>query len=235
MTQSTDHAALAPPRSIELMQRQLDAECAFNTALSQFQASVQPVSSYALATVLEAAKPAFTAGFCYLIRRSSDEMIEVALRHKDGAEEVSVAFHENDPGLILARLLGIPVLTDGQAAEPEQACSIAASPQDVGQAPAPAAAEPVPAEEPDLMGPDSPADIPGDDPSLTPLTTQQCEAALLMIKQMDPASRKAFQIAFRNAFDLDRNVTRIAPHITQLRHLEFIDRFSVEAAGGVAA
>lgn len=234
MNPSNDHTALAPPLCPELMQRHFDAECAFNAALAQFQAVVQPIPNFALPTVLEAARPAFAQGFCYLIREQRGELVEVALRHKDGAEEISCApLDVAAPGLLLAELLGIPVSTATQAVDLDQSTPQATPTQHVEpRLPGPGSE---PADEPDLMGPDSPADIPGDDPSLTPLTAQQNEAALAMIKQMDPAARKAFQIAFRNAFDLDRNVTRITPHITQLRHLEFIDRFSVEAAGGIAA
>ena len=233
MTQTNDHTALAPPLCPELMQRHFDADCAFTAALAQFQASVQPISSFSLPAVLEAARPAFSNGFCYLIRELSGEMVEVSLRHKDGAEESSTApLDTAAPGLLLAELLGIPVLTDGQAAVPEQTVPQAAAAQ-VAEPAAPAAPEP--ADEPDLMGPDSPADIASDDPCLTPLNEQQITTAVAMIKAMDPAARKAFQIAFRNAFDLDRNVRQITPHITQLRHLEFIDRFTIEAAGGIAA
>ncbi|MEB3275387.1 MAG: hypothetical protein VKM92_00315 [Cyanobacteriota bacterium] len=215
------------------MERQLDAECAFNAALAEFQATVRPVTSLELAAVVEAARPAFAAGFCFTVRDAGDAM-EVSLRHKDGGEEVSASNDHRFPGALLAGLLGIPVCSDGQASEPEPVAAPVAAPAEPTPEPI-AAVTSEAADEPDLMGPDSPADIPGDHPSLVPLTAQQTESALLMIKQMEPAARKAFQIAFRNAFDLDRNVTRIAPHITQLRHLEFIDRFTVEAAGGVAA
>jgi len=234
MNPTNDHRTLAPPLCPELMQRHFDAECAFTAALAQFQATVQPIPNFALATVLEAARPALAQGFCYLIREQRGELVEVALRHKDGAEEISCApLDVAAPGLLLAELLGIPVLAASQDIEPDQhaECSISAH-----------SAEPQvmdatlePADEPDLIGPDSPADIPGDDPGLAPLTEQQAITAVAMIKAMDPVGRKSFQIAFRNAFELDRNVRQITPHITQLRHLEFIDRFTIEAAGGIAA
>ena len=85
------------------------------------------------------------------------------------------------------------------------------------------------------MGPDSPADMPGDHPTLRALTPEEIEAAVGMVKVMQPAQRKAFTIAFRNAFDVPDTVTRIASEIKQVRHLQFIDRFTVEAAGGIAA
>jgi hypothetical protein len=52
---------------------------------------------------------------------------------------------------------------------------------------------------------------------------------------MDAAKRKSFTIAFRNAFDIDQSVLRITGHIQQIQHLEFIDRFTIEAGGGIAA
>jgi hypothetical protein len=51
---------------------------------------------------------------------------------------------------------------------------------------------------------------------------------------MDADQRKVFTITFRDAFRVDRSVKAIAPVITEMRHLHFIDCFTVEAAGGVA-
>ena len=85
------------------------------------------------------------------------------------------------------------------------------------------------------MGPESPADLPSDHPTARVLTPEEIDAAVGMVKQMAPAQRKLFTIAFRNAFDVPDTVTRIASEIKQVRHLQFIDRFTVEAAGGVAA
>ncbi len=230
MNPTNDHTALAPPLCPELMQRHFAAECAFNAALAEFQAQVQPIHDLSLPAVLAAAKPAFEHGFCYLIRHHGSA-VEVALRHKDGAEEISQAGEADaSAALLLACLLGIPVLEPGQVCEPDLNRVVSVSVAVPDQAPAEASTD-----EADLMGPDSPVDLPAADPGTAVLTPEQHSTALAMIKQMEAPARKAFQIAFRNAFDLDRNVTRITPHITQLRHLEFIDRFTIEAAGGVAA
>ena len=230
MNPTDDCTALAPPLCPELMQRHFDAECAFNASLARFQANVQPISEASLSGVLRAAKPAFEEGFCYLIRQQGSA-VEVALRHKDGAQEVSHSPQgDASPALLLASLLGIPVDSISQNPEPDPNRASTVSDEVPDQPPAPVAAD-----EPDLIGPDSPVEIQAIDSGNAVLTPEQHCAALAMIKQMDTAARKAFQIAFRNAFDLDRNVTRITPHITQLRHLEFIDRFTIEAAGGVAA
>lgn len=233
MNPTNDHTELAPPLCPELMQRHFEAECAFNAALAQFQAQVQPINDLSLPAVLAAANPAFEEGFCYLIRHQGSA-VEVALRHKGGAEEVSevpgMSLVDADLALVLACLLGIPVLESDQVCEPDLVREDLVS----GAVPEQAAVE-APAGEPDLIGPDSPVDLPAANPGTAVLTPEQHSTALAMIKQMEAPARKAFQIAFRNAFDLDRNVTRITPHITQVRHLEFIDRFTIEAAGGVAA
>jgi hypothetical protein len=74
---------------------------------------------------------------------------------------------------------------------------------------------------------------PEPDPT-TPLTDEQKAVAINMIKALSADQRQAFTISFRSAFAVDRSVKAIAPVITELRHLQFCDRWSVEAAGGVA-
>lgn len=244
MTTPPDRPPAVPDHlSAELIRLQWDAECQFNAALAQFQAAVQPVAELNLATIVDHAKPAFDLGFCYLVRQDSDG-VEVILRHRAGAEEISSADAATlcSPALLLAGLLGIPVAGPTQAGDPEQHVD---DPEQVQAEPCAetesATAEPEPEPEPepapvepDLMGPDSPADRPGDHPSLAPLSQEQVDAALSMIRQMTVPQRKAFSISFRTAFEIDASVTRIATEITQLRHLEFVDRFTVESAGGVA-
>ena len=226
------------------MRLRWEAELAFNAALAQFQAALTPAADLTLASVVQSAQPAFELGFCYLVRQDSDG-IDVILRHSAGAEEVSSADTATlcSPALLLAGLLGIPVAMPAQAVDPEQHTDEPDQVQpepyaDDASAPVDAepAAEPAVAQEPepDLMGPDSPADRPGDHPSLTPLTQEQINAAIAMVKAMEPAQRKSFTISFRTAFDVPSSVPRITSEITQLRHLEFIDRFTVEASGGIA-
>ena len=239
MTTTPERPPAVPDHfSAELIRLQWSAECAFAEALAQFQAVVQPVAELNLATIVDHARPAFDLGFCYLVRQDSDG-VEVVLRHSAGAEEVSSADAATlcSPALLLAGLLGIPVAAPGQAADPEQH---AEEPKQVQPEPcaevesAPAAPEPEAAPEPDLMGPDSPPDRPGDHPSLEPLDQEQIDLALGMIRVMTVPQRKTFSIAFRNAFNIDASVTRIATEITQRQHLDFVDRFTIEAAGGIA-
>jgi hypothetical protein len=233
---------------MELARRHYDAECLFNASLAQFQSTLTPVDNLDLATIVAAAQPAFALGFCYLIRQDS-QCIEVCLRHSGGAEECSStdASALCSPSLLLAGLLGIPVAMGGQAPEPEQpllhyaeSASTAdpmGSEQIEAESPTPEPETAVVAEvepEPDLMGPGSPADLAGDHPSLRLLTAEEINAAVGMVKVMAPPQRKSFTVAFRCAFEVPDNVTRIASEITQVRHLEFIDRFTVEAAGGIA-
>lgn len=56
-----------------------------------------------------------------------------------------------------------------------------------------------------------------------------------MIRCMPPEVRAAFSRAFRTTFDVPAEARQITPYITTLQHLQFIDRFTVEAAGGIAA
>ena len=72
------------------------------------------------------------------------------------------------------------------------------------------------------------------EPAAQLLDEQQKATAVSMCKAMDAATRKAFTIAFRDAFRVDRDQRSIIPLITELKHLEFIDRFSIEAAGGIS-
>ena len=68
-----------------------------------------------------------------------------------------------------------------------------------------------------------------------PLTVVQKQACVDGIKVMLAEQRRLFAIAFRDAFKVPREKVAIAPLITEVRHMEFCDRWSVEAAGGVAA
>lgn len=221
------------PLSLELSRRHYEADCQFNAALARFQSLGATVPELSLPAVVKAAQPAFADGFCWMVHQDL-ETIQVTLRHTHGAEEVSVADAATlcSPALLLAGLLGIPVEPVDQAVEAEKDADDASP---VSPAAPAEPIEPEDAAEPDLMGPDSPADLPGDHPTLRALTPEEVDAAVGMVKQMAPAQRKLFTIAFRDAFDVPDTVTRIASEIKQVRHLQFIDRFTVEAAGGVAA
>ena len=227
--------------SVELALRLYNSDCAFNAALAKYQAGVGAIAELSLPAVVEAAKPAFALGFSYCVRQDSEEM-QVVLRHADGGEEISSASGDTlfSPALLLAGLLGIPVGTSTQSSNPDQHTKGPESVQTehyaidaLIQSVTEPVAEPA-AAEPDLIGPDSPDDLPGDHASLRMLTPDEVELAVGWIKAMPAASRKAFTIGFRTAFEVPDNVVRIAGEIKQLRHFQFVDRFVVEAAGDIA-
>jgi hypothetical protein len=66
------------------------------------------------------------------------------------------------------------------------------------------------------------------------LTNEQKAVCVEMIKSLETDQRRAFTIAFRDAFRVPREAKAIAPLITEVRHMEFCDRWSITAAGGVA-
>lgn len=207
-----------PPLSTELALRAFEADQAFSTALAAVQASFKPGLS-----PIEAARAANAHGFAWLSRPCDDDpaLVQVCLRHQGGAETAAIG--ENIAQL-LAGLLGIALQPATQASEPE------------GEA---AEDAPVvcPAVRPAATATPEPAPAPLEEhsePAAQLLDEQQRATAVSMCKAMDAATRKAFTIAFRDAFRVDREQRSIIPLITELKHLEFIDRFSIEAAGGIS-
>jgi hypothetical protein len=252
MKEQLETITLGPPEPIsaELALKHFEAECKFNAALAQFQSGLKPVPDLSMATVVEAAKPAFKVGFSWIVRQDADR-IEVCIRHSGGAEEYSISDAATlcSPSLLLAGLLGISVEppVPVQASNTEQQdkgqsevrCELyaenASSPEQAVeevQEPGPVEVENEPVEEePDVMGPDSPPEISGDHRSLEPLTPKEIATAIKMVQVMPAQQRKSLTIAFRNAFNVPRTTLKIIGEITQKRHLDFIDRFTCEAAG----
>lgn len=202
------------PLSTELALRAFEADQAFSTALAAVQASFKPGLS-----PIEAARAANAHGFAWLSRPCDDDpaLVQVCLRHQGGAETAAVG--ENIAQL-LAGLLGIALQPAVQTSEPEGGTDDAPV---VCPAVRPATPEP----EPEPIEEHS-------EPAAQLLDEQQKVTAVSMCKAMDAATRKAFTIAFRDAFRVDRDQRSIIPLITELKHLEFIDRFSIEAAGGIS-
>ena len=202
------------PLSTELALRAFEADQAFSTALAAVQASFKPGLS-----PIEAARAANAHGFAWLSRPCDDDpaLVQVCLRHQGGAETAAVG--ENIAQL-LAGLLGIALQPAVQTSEPEGGTEDAPL---VCPAVRPATPEP----EPEPIEEHS-------EPAAQLLDEQQKATAVSMCKAMDAATRKAFTIAFRDAFRVDRDQRSIIPLITELKHLEFIDRFSIEAAGGIS-
>ena len=213
-----------PPLHPELALKAFEADQAFSAALAAFQAQASDHGTSA--ALLESAN---AAGFCWLFRPAGSGTTEVVLRHAGGAEEIALG---DDADHLLLGLLGVfPVSlpASDRPVEPEK-CSEAEPEPDPEPEPSTAAlaAELLAAATGGMV-----FELAEGDPS-TPLTEQQRASAVQMVSDLSPAQRKSFAIAFRDGFKVDKAERSILPCITELRHLEFIDRFTVEAAGGVA-
>jgi len=199
--------------STELALRAFEADIAFSASLATFQA-VAPVG----VDPITAAREAASHGFSWFCRPSEPGFIEVRLRHSGGAD---VGAEGTSIPELLAGLLGLVWPADPQTAEPEPTPADTAEPE-----PVQAAAESLAAATCGVV-------IDEPDPT-TPLTDVQKAVAISMIKGLTADQRQSFTIAFRDCFRVDRSVKAIAPVITELRHLHFCDRWSIENAGGVA-
>jgi len=199
--------------STELAVRAFEADIAFSASLATFQAAA-PVG----VDPITAAREAASHGFSWFCRPSEPGFIEVRLRHSGGAD---VGAEGTSIPELLAGLLGLVWPADPQTAEPEPAPATTAQPEPVQAAAESLAAATcgVVVEEPDPT---------------TPLTAEQKQVAINIIKGLTADQRHSFTIAFRNCFRVDSSVRVIAPVITELQHLHFCDRWSIENAGGVA-
>jgi hypothetical protein len=73
------------------------------------------------------------------------------------------------------------------------------------------------------------ADPPVTDEALRPLSDEEREVLLAMVRAMRPVeARRQFQLAFRQHFHVPREARSIAGFITQQRHKDFLDRFQQE-------
>lgn len=228
--------------------RRQDMESSMFTKLSEFQQSaahLKPVAPQ-LVAVLAAALPAFELGFSYTASHWNGEL--TVTLHYQGAElgssaVASFANYGDTCAALLAGLLGIPLIDTSGACEPEAEPLGTASNEAVEQATAAHEAEPAAAveaveEEADEEfddGLDGSPSQPTTPDTQRELTEEEKATAISMIKVMEPAQRKAFTKAFRELFAVPSDAKQITPHITRLEHWLFIDRYSVEAAGGIAA
>ena len=216
-----------PPLSTELALRAFEADAAFSTALAQLQRQLPGLST---AAALAAAND---AGFCWLIRPVNDcGAVEAILRHSAGAEEKT--YGDNPTGLILGLLGVLPSEQEDQPADPEGLQKTHKPAPEPEPAPAADPAAAVQAAAESLAAATGGAVVPElqqgralDDP----LTPEEKAAAVAMVKAMDPAQRKTFTIHFRDAFKVPSSEKAIAPLLVEFRHLDFVDRFTGEAAG----
>ena len=218
--------------STELALRAFEADASYSAALAEFQATV-PDGIHPI----QAARQAAALGFCWFSRPIDASLVEVRLRHSGGADSVAEGSSVTE---LLAGLLGIVWPGDAQAAEPDGICDLRImSPGEHVEPGPPAEPEPVQVAAESLAAATSgvvvtePVADPEPDPS-TPLTAEQRAVAINMIKSLTADQRQSFTIHFRDAFRVERSVKAIAPVITELRHLHFCDRWSIENAGGVA-
>jgi hypothetical protein len=226
-----------PPLHTELALKAFEADQKFSTALATFQAQASDHGT--TAALLESAN---AHGFCWLLRPAGSGTTEVVLRHAGGAEEVAQG---DEPCPLLMGLLGgglgplHPVFVGPapQAAESEKTMRnvqiLSEAPEDPEPAPPEPPAAEVAAESLAAATAGMVFELAEGDPS-TPLTDEQKATAVRMVSDLTVPDRKSFAIHYRNAFNIPKEVKSVVGTITELRHLEFIDRFTVEAAGGVA-
>jgi len=224
----------APPTN------RLEAYQTFAAALCRFQA--QAGDHETTAALLASAHE---YGFSWFSRPAIDALgTRVDLIHDSGVVETAIGRVGDDPAQLLLGLLGggsgfadlyartIAPYPDGPDPEPD-ATPPAPHPDSILLAqPEPLAAE-VAAESLAAATGGMVFELAEGDPA-TPLTEQQKAAAVQMVSDLSPAQRKSFAIAFRDGFNVPKTEKSILPSITELRHLQFIDRFTIEAAGGVA-
>jgi hypothetical protein len=222
---------MEPNLSTELAIRTFEADAALSAALAEFQAGPRDASLAA-----DAARAA-GYGLAWFARPLLPGVapFQVVLRHKGGAE---ISADGESITATLAGLLGHPLAArsavdvlasellavDAQASDPEPRAKAS---------PAQLAAESLAAATGGAVVAEAVADP---EPDATQLLTDEQKAVCVeMIKALTPDQRKAFTISFRDAFHVPRDAKAIGPLITEVRHMEFCDRWSIEAAGGVAA
>ena len=217
----------------------LNMEGSMFDKLSEFQQSaahLKPVAP-SLVQVLSAALPAFELGFSYTASHWNGEL--TVTLHYQGAELGSSATASIDNygdacARLLAGLLGIPLLEGEAASEPEPEEDLV-----VREAAEPVVEEAQEADDTDEeFGDESTAAAapqPNTPDTQRELTEEEKATAIGMIKVMEPAQRKAFTKAFRELFNVPAEAKVISPYILRLEHWLFIDRYTVEASGGVAA
>jgi hypothetical protein len=234
---------MEPSLSTELAIRAFDADAALSAALAEFQKG--PHEDSIIADVRRASEH----GLAWFSRPSEPGFFEVVLRHKAGAE---ISADGESITATLAGLLGHPLAhdaaflptaeplaVDAQASEPDNICNsrITAAPApQLAAVPAPspaqAAAESLAAATGGAVVAEVVAD-PGPDATQL-LTDEQKKVCIEMVNALSAGQQKAFKISFRDAFRVPREARAIAPLITEVRHMEFCDRWSIEATGGVA-
>jgi hypothetical protein len=206
------------------------ARAGLYAALADLQAKYTATTTLADALAL---MPVY--GLSWFVKDSARSDVELRLCHSSGGDLAVLIDSEAPLKLYLESLIGLRSVVFPLASKPAPVAPPAPEPEPVApSAPGPdaieAAAESLAAA---TAGQVIPEPTTEPDPE-TPLTDEQKASAVEMVKQMTTEGRKAFTIAFRDAFNVPREARAVAPYILQLKHLHFVDRFTVEAAGGVS-
>jgi hypothetical protein len=206
------------------------ARAGLYAALADLQAEYTATTTLADALAL---MPVY--GLSWFVKDSARSDVELRLCHSSGGDLAVLIDSEAPLKLYLESLIGLRSVVFPLASKPAPVAPPAPEPEPVApSAPGPdaieAAAESLAAA---TAGQVIPEPTTEPDPE-TPLTDEQKASAVEMVKQMTTEGRKAFTIAFRDAFNVPREARAVAPYILQLKHLHFVDRFTVEAAGGVS-
>lgn len=218
--------------STELALRAFNADCEFSSALSQLQSN-----SHGITCVPALLACANKHGFSWILRPSRppiEQPWEVILRHVGGAEE---AAYGDDCGDLLNHLLGFPLLAANQ---PHRAIHIDEGPEsqkhpelNLKEEAAKPVARPDPEKQITAVQGAAAEGIEPDGPTAL-LSEQQRLMAIEMVKELNANARKVFTSHFRSAFKIPGSEKSLIPLITELQHLQFIDRFTIESSGGVA-
>jgi hypothetical protein len=218
------------------------SQAAYYAALAALQAQLTPAT-----TMLEALALLPAHGFAwYLLPGDVDGGHELRLCHAEGWNVATFADLAGLP-LAFAGLVGIPAVlittatvverfsdalgkaTTGPQGPPTAEPGLVLSVEPRGASPlATAAASLAEATDGTVV-----EDAEPEDPSHStePLSEADRATTLELVKAMTAEQRKAFTIAFRDAFNVPRDARAVAPLILEERHRQFVCRFVDEVEG----
>lgn len=208
------------------------SQAAFYAALAALQAQLTPATTMAEALALLPAH-----GFAwYVLPGGDDECHELRLCHAEGHDVATFAENLAALPLALAGLIGMPAVLLGPAdpvAEPQATPPAEPEPEPAAPAAIEAAAASLAEATGGTVVEEAEADAEAEDPSHStePLSEADRTTTLELVKAMTAEQRRAFTIAFRDAFSVPREARAVAPLITQERHRQFVCRFVDEAEG----
>jgi hypothetical protein len=218
----TEHSPPLPPDDLTARQR-------FYSSLSDLQEEVLTPAATCGPDLRALLVLAAEYGFCWF-----DTGSELIVAH-NGGHQIACSFPPeakvDSTGEAVAWALGLPLeLIPARAEQPPAPVIEVIYKEPAAPDPQPVAEEEE--EEQEAAAPDPEPETPGR--ATTDLLTEtERGAALAMVKAMTADQRKAFTLAFRHAFSVPREEKAIAPLIQQFQHLQFVDRFTGEAAGVV--